>query len=187
MHTNALRVHLIVGMVAGASLAPGSLAAQMVSRALGEPFAWQVVRDEDRPTVSGIVLNASGDAFPGVLLSMPELEVHALSDSAGRFEFDAPPPGEWIVSVEMIGHETIEGRIAVPPDASVRMAVIFHRPMAICTNACIGTGCTTWPSRSWMRRPAAGPRLRFGSVSGTTARCTSRCTSTIRGTDTDVR
>jgi len=135
-------MRISIAVVSVAALAATSLEAQAVSRALGEPFAWQVVHEEGVPTVSGTVFSASGAGLGSVRVRIPELRIGSTADSGGRFTFEAPPAGEWLISLQAFGFEpTIERTIVVPPGSGVRIAAMMAPARALCTNDCVGTAC----------------------------------------------
>lgn len=120
----------------------GQVGAQGTSRALGGPVAWQVIYDQDIPTISGVVIGSSGAPMDGVQVVLEGTTTGALSDKNGLFQFPAPSPGEWVLQFQYIGFATIEEPIAFPVRSSVRVAAIMARPTPICSNICPGTLCT---------------------------------------------
>lgn len=158
---------MLRGLIALAGITAVSLqalAAQDASHALGEPIAWQVVEDMESGEISGVILGPRGEGLEGVQVWVPNLKLGGLSDEEGRFTFPAPPPGEWLFSLELIGFEPVREVITVPANASVWIAAVMARQVAICTNACVGTSCLDLGIRvvdaSTRRRPTASIRLR---------------------------
>ena len=75
--------------------------------------------------VSGKVLNENGEPLPAVTVILPDLELGAFTDEAGRFRLEYVPPGRHRIEFRYVGYETIETEVEVfagrPTALEVRM------------------------------------------------------------------
>ena len=83
--------------------------------ALVAPLAAAPAAAQDTGTVSGTVVDASGQVVPGATDHAHQRAHRAMrgrspSDERGEFAFRAVPPGSYTVRVELTGFRTIEQR-----------------------------------------------------------------------------
>ena len=74
--------------------------------------------------VEGRVSDQSGEVFfEGAIVSLPELNIERVTDSAGRFRFQRVPAGEYRLEVSYVGAEPVSVGVAVRDDATERANV----------------------------------------------------------------
>ena len=106
------------------------------------PVAWQVIYDQENPTISGVIIDSTGAPMSAVTVMIEGADAETFSNERGRFSLPAPSPGEWVLKFHFIGFASVEEPIAFPDRASVRVAAIMARATPICSNICPGTLCT---------------------------------------------
>src|SRR5262249_39007797 len=81
------------------------------------PIGAAPARAQDTGTVSGTVVDASGQVLPGVTMTLANEATGdtraAASDERGHFAFRAVPPGSYTVRAELTGFRTYERRNTV--------------------------------------------------------------------------
>ena len=69
--------------------------------------------------VEGRVSDQSGEVyFEGAIVSLPELNVERVTDSAGRFRFQSLPAGDYRLEVSYVGAEPVSVAVTVRDDAT---------------------------------------------------------------------
>ena len=74
-------------------------------------------------SVSGKVLNETGEPLPAVTVILPDLELGAFTDEAGRFRVEYVPPGRHRIEFRYVGYETIETEVEVFADRPTALEV----------------------------------------------------------------
>ena len=64
-------------------------------------------------TVSGKVLNETGEPLPAVTVILPDLEIGAFSDEEGRFRLENVPVGRHTIEFRFVGYRTIRSEVVV--------------------------------------------------------------------------
>lgn len=84
------------------------------------------LRAQDGVTVSGSVVDAEGLALPGVTVELRTGEeafvTLAITDRAGRFALTGIEPGEYVVSVSLLGFQRLECSVSAPAGHERRRA-----------------------------------------------------------------
>ena len=85
--------------------------------------------------VEGRVSDQSGEVyFEGAIVSLPELNVERVTDSAGRFRFQSVPAGEYQLEVSYVGAEPVSVGVTARDDATEQANVRIGSQVGLMEN-----------------------------------------------------
>jgi hypothetical protein len=111
----------------------GEAQCQSYPRSSDAGVRWTESRQVEPLAISGIVIDlVDGRPVEGAAVYLHDKRSGAVTDSAGRFRFQAEQPGEYLLETSVIGYEPVSERVRFGAEGILAQISLRARPVPTC-------------------------------------------------------